>query len=506
MPLFDFQSDAVLRSVQQLHRCPLVVSPTGSGKTTMGAEIVRRVNMPTLWIAHREELILQAAKRLREFGLSAGIIKAGHDPEPRAVVQVASIQTLVRRRLPTVGLIVVDEAHHICGASYQEVIEAYPGIPRVGLTATPFRLDGRGLGDTFGTIIVAAYTDELCEQGLLHAPRVWASSCPDLRGVKVVAGEYQQGQMAERAMAGGLIGDVVDTWITRASGRYRFMEPLKTVVFAINVEHSKAIRDRFVERGIMAEHVDGTTPADARKAALQKLADGTISVLCNCQVLTEGWDLPSLECAVVARPTASLNLHLQMIGRIMRACPGKSGCIVLDHAGNHLRHGLVTRRLEYTLRPDCGAGAQEPIGLRRCEACLLVFQGPSKECPECGHINEPRVRKIRTYTGELVEYSDTPFHYRQQAFNALDAQRQAAGYKEGWTAIQYKQQFGVWPLVIDGELVDARDATEQQKARHYYALLAIQRKSERHPQWATYVYKSTFGEWPKRRKYGNSMQ
>jgi superfamily II DNA or RNA helicase len=357
LQLRDYQRRAVDDVIAKLDRRPILVSPTGSGKTTMATEIVERLGVPTLWLAHRKELIDQAAERLEAHGLTTGIVMSGYETVPEAQVQVASIQTLVRRDKPPAGLIVIDECHHAAADSYQNVLAEYPDAHIVGLTATPFRLDGRGLGDLFGELVVAAWPDELCTDGVLHKPRIWASKAPDLRGVRVVAGDYNLGALAQRSNTAELNADIVETWRKRAAGR-------RTVAFAVDIAHSMAITKAFQDVGVPAEHLDGGTSRDNRDAILERLRQGKTQVVSNCMVLTEGWDLPALACAILARPTASLNLHLQMIGRVMRACEGKDGAIVLDHAGNHHVHGLVTRRLNYTLS-DEKVGSDEPLGLRR---------------------------------------------------------------------------------------------------------------------------------------------
>ena len=268
--LRKYQQRAVDRLIDALRQRPVLVAPTGSGKTVMATEAVQRIERPTLWLAHRKELIEQAAKRLEAHGLPCGIVMGARPSNPLAPVQVASVATLARRapaRWPDAGLIVIDECHRSLANTYRQVLDAYPGADVAGLTATPFRLDGRGLGDLFGELVVAAYTDELCEQGFLHAPKVWASHSPDLRGVKMLAGDYGVGALAKRANTHQLNGDIVQTWLKRAAGR-------RTVAFAVDVEHSIAIRDAFLRAGVAAEHLDGSLPEDERDGVLDRLASG----------------------------------------------------------------------------------------------------------------------------------------------------------------------------------------------------------------------------------------
>jgi len=493
--LRDYQDRAVETVIAKLDRRPILVSPTGSGKTTMATEIVERLGRRTLWLAHRKELIDQAAERLAAHGLHAGIVMAGYHSDPDAQVQVASVQTLVRRNRPPAGLVVVDECHHAAAETYQKILSGYTDAALVGLTATPFRLDGRGLGDLFGELVVAAWPDELCTAGVLHKPRVWASKAPDLRGVRVVAGDYNLGALAERTNTAELNADIVETWQKRAAGR-------RTAAFAVDIAHSEAITEAFRQAGVPAEHLDGATPRAERDAILARLATGETLVVSNCMVLTEGWDLPALECAIIARPTASLNLHLQMIGRVMRACHGKGGAIVLDHAGNHHVHGLVTRRLDYTLS-DEKVGFSEPLGLRRCGHCGLLFETGEPCCPECGWAPEAsgagqRRRPEIHGKGELAEFDDSAFEYRRQVWVQIEAQRQAAGYKPGWSYYRFFDRFGVAPIVADGELVNPASATAGQKAEVYREFLRIAAVKGYKPGWAAYRFREAFGHWPRR--------
>jgi superfamily II DNA or RNA helicase len=493
LELRAYQRRAVDDVLARLDRRPILVSPTGSGKTTMATEIVERLGMPTLWMAHRKELIDQAAERLEAHGLKTGIVMSGYDGNPDAQVQVASIQTLVRREKPPAGLIVVDECHHAAADSYQNVLAAYPDAHIVGLTATPFRLDGRGLGDLFGELVVAAWPDELCADGVLHKPRVWASKAPDLRGVRVVAGDYSLGALAERSNTAELNADIVETWKKRAAGS-------RTVAFAVDIEHSMAIAKAFKDAGVPAEHLDGGTPRSERDDILDRLRASETLVVSNCMVLTEGWDLPALECAVIARPTASLNLHLQMIGRVMRACDGKDGAIVLDHAGNHHVHGLVTRRLNYTLS-DEKVGSDEPLGLRRCGNCGLLFGMDEPCCPECGWVpvadgGAERRRPAIHGPGELSEFDDTSFEYRRQMWVQIEAQRMAGGYRPGWSFYRFKDRFGVEPVVADGELIHPAAASYVEKRAYFKHLTCVAVAKGFKPGWASYRFRDAFGQWP----------
>jgi DNA repair protein RadD len=229
--------------------------------------------------------------------------------------------------LPPAELIVVDECHHARARTWQEIIEAYPNAVVLGLTATPARGDGRGLGNIFDCLIESATIKELIERGFLVSPVYYAPTRrPDLEGVHIRRGDYVESELAERMNTAKLVGDIVEHYhrITKAQRH--------TVIFCVNVAHSRAVRDALRRSGVLAEHIDGSTPAEERDAILARLKDGSVDVVCNCQVLTEGWDCPVADCVILARPTKSLVLFRQMVGRALRSHPGKPDALVIDQS------------------------------------------------------------------------------------------------------------------------------------------------------------------------------
>jgi DNA repair protein RadD len=489
----DYQERAIQETIARLPERPILVSPTGSGKTFMAVQIVSRLGVRALVIAHRRELILQAAGALTRNGARVGVIMAQQTPDPSAPVQVASIQTLAKRPLPRVGLVIIDECHHARAACYERALTHYQeqGAHVMGLTASPFRLDGKGLGDIFGGIVVAAYPDELVDDGTLVEPVVYAPDVPNLAGVRIQHGEYNLKTLGETMGKPKLVGDIVETWQKRAHGR-------RTVVFAVNVEHSNQIVEAFKAAGVRAEHLDGATPRAQRDAILHRLKVGYTTVVSNCQVLTEGWDLPALEVAIIARPTASLCLHLQTIGRIMRCAPEKSGAIVLDHAGNHLRHGPVTQRLEYSLEDAVApkaAGTPNAAPSKRCPECYLVVNAGARECGGCGYVFRTEVPE--STAGELVEYSGAkarpPLEEQQRVWDEIEERRRHWDFAPGWTFVQFRQRMGFTPVVLDGRVIDGATAPHRALEQEYERLAEVARIRGYKPGWIGHQLASKFG-------------
>jgi len=362
--------------------------PTGAGKTVIfsaiAAEFVAR-GEGVLVVAHREELLLQARDKLAAATAApVGMIKASYRPDPTAMLQVGSIQTLARRldSLPPAALVIVDEAHHVSASSYLELLRRYESSYVLGVTATPARIDGQGFKFIFNELILGRSVAELIAAGHLCFYKLFAApKAVDTSSVDVVAGEYNQRQLVEAVNTRLVMGDLIETWRKYASGK-------KTVVFAVNVEHSKAIAAAYIAAGITAEHLDGDTSPNERAAILERFRSGETLILSNCGIISEGFDVPSIEAIQCVRPTKSLNLWLQMLGRSLRPAPGKKHAIIIDHTQNWAFHGLPDDERQWSL---------EPISLKirryavECLNCQHVFRPLGHElallvadCPNCG--------------------------------------------------------------------------------------------------------------------------
>lgn len=438
----------------------LGVAPTGAGKTIIFADIIRSkasAYRPVLVLAHRREIIGQTSQKISDLGIAHGIIMAGTKPRPLELVQVAAIQTLHRRavhsdvmELPPAELLVIDEAHHCPAETYRKIIDAYPNAVLLGLTATPCRGDGRGLGGIFETIIECPQVAPLIEQGYLVKTKCYAPAIPDLRGVRTIAGDYHEGELADAMDQARLVGDIVTHW-------HKFSERRKTVAFAVSVAHSVHLRDEFINSGVRAEHIDANTPKPERDATLARLASGEIELVTNCMVLTEGWDMPEVGCCILARPTKKMGLFRQMIGRVLRPAEGKTDAIVLDHSGAVFRHGFVEDEVCWTLDQDRRAESPDHESrkdgttsrLKECPQCEAVMIA-GEPCFNCGYMPAPRPRAVIFEDGELSEVgrdgrNGHNFYDQFEWLGMLTYIASERGYQRGWIAHKYKEKFGQWP-------------------------------------------------------------
>lgn len=395
--------DEIRARIRSGKRRIVVVAPTGAGKTILAVHLIERIlanGKNVLFLTHRIELIDQLSSKLDAINIDHGVIQGNHPRlRPWLPIQIASVPTLARRQsLPDAAVVFVDECHHTTSASFSGVLARYPDAIVLGLTATPYRADGHGLDAHYEDLVVVAQTQNLIDDGFLVPPRVFAPSEPDLSSVRVTAGEFNTRDLAAAVDRPQIVGNVVDTWLSRGENRI-------TVCFAVNIQHSKDLIARFRAAGVPAEHFDAETPEQERRAVLARIATGQTRVLSNVGLVTEGWDLPQLSCVIKARPTLSRSLDRQMTGRGLRSFPDKRDCYVFDHAGNVFRHGFPTDPETYTLdgsekRPKPG---QKLASIKTCKKCFAVCPAQLEACPVCGTAFPKRIRVIREQAGELTE-------------------------------------------------------------------------------------------------------
>ena len=297
--------------------------------------------------------------------------------------------------------ILVHNCHHVASASYTKIFDHYPNARHIGLTATPERLDGAGLGKYFDAIVEGPSVSWLIENGFLSPYRMFAPSSPDLQGVRTTAGDYNRAD-AEAAMSKPqIIGDAVQHYMRLAPGK-------RNMVFCASVKHSLAVVEKFQSAGLIAAHIDGETEQGQRDRLIEDFAAGRIQVLSSVDLVSEGFDLPSIEVATLLRPTKSLSLYLQQVGRVLRTYPGKSEAIILDHAGNSARHGLPDDERQWSLqgrakRRKSAITSDEPdVQVKQCPTCYSVHR-PAPCCPRCGFEYPVQGRTPEEVEGELQE-------------------------------------------------------------------------------------------------------
>jgi len=416
--LRDYQDKAVGDCFEYASDQPsgrlLLVCPPGGGKTIItGAFLLHAVvdgGMTALVAAHRREIVEQHYKHLvHEAGvheeLVGVIMSMDRRVRPNAPIQIASVDTLRGRDKPPADVVVTDEAHRDAADSRRALRTLYSDAFRLGVTASPCRMDGRGLGEDYDKMIVAAQYGQLIDGGWIVAPRVFTVPTtfqPDLTGVRVVRGDYESRALSRAMLARGLVGNIVDHWKARAAG-------MSTVIFAVSIEHSHQIVKAFQRAGIRVRHLDQRTPRQERQQYLEEFERGDVQILSCVNILSEGWDSPRCKCVVMARPTRSLNLHLQQSGRCMRPWEGLTP-LILDHAGNALRPALNLPYLdrEWKLTPDRMVTAEDQ-GLppaKCCEVCQAVIHAGCTTCTECG-ADLPRADVPKEHAGQLVEYVPT---------------------------------------------------------------------------------------------------
>jgi DNA repair protein RadD len=379
------------------------VLATGGGKTVISAEIIRSAvakGSKVFFVAHRKELIDQTSNKLHDFGVRHGVMMANHPlRDPSAPVQVISIQTGIRRELPyKPHLVFVDECHRIAAESYKDFLLDCGDPVVVGITATPVRGDLQGLGGKiFQSMVVGPQMSSLIQQGFLVKPRVFSWKI-NLKGVRLLGGDYNQKQLEEKMIDTKLVGDVYREWVKRCSDR-------STVVFATSIAHSKMILDDFLANGVAAEHIDTKTPKEDREAVLSRLASGYTQVVCNVGILTEGWDCPRVSAVCIVRPTRSESLYLQMAGRALRPWGDKTDCIVNDHGGVAQEFGTPDMDREWEL-DDTTISKPEKLDIRDkikvCPKCAEVYDISVYTCI-CGYQFSKKPDDIKYGSGELHE-------------------------------------------------------------------------------------------------------
>jgi DNA repair protein RadD len=447
------------------NRSVLVVSPTGSGKTVIGTAIVKHFwlrSLRTLFVAHRRELIMQSAEKLRVIGQQEiGVIMPGHECKVHCAIQVGTIQTLLAKGFPdNIDLVVLDEAHHYNADDWSEVFARYPKAKFLGLTATPMRQDGRPLGDMLETMIVAESYSNLLEAGYIVPCRVY---------------QPEQGMKSNEVAQDPLVA-----YQTLGNGARAFG-------YASRVEQCNTLAHRFTSAGIHSRVIEAGTKRDARDESLRLFRKGEVRVLWNVYALTEGVDVPEAGCVIIARQMSHAGMYLQTCGRVLRPAEGKSEAVIIDLSGATLLHGFPTEDREYSLDGTAiKRTSAEP--LRVCPRCGATSQAWRSSCPECGFVPPvAEAPKLKIYSQALREVFagiGTPQSAKQAELQRLIR----VATEKGWDMYAVRKNY----LTLFGEIPDLRNVDNETKRVQLDRL----RSRYSNPKQANVMYKELFGSWP----------
>lgn len=465
------QGESEIRSSFREFKCVLFVGPTGVGKTNLFCSIAKQAAVKgsrIIIIAHRQELINQISQTLSDWGVDHGIINPQFTPDYRKLVQVASVQTLLSRlknKIPEqyrkFNLVIQDECHHLVEANTFGKVYGLLGRPRIlGVTATPERADGKGLGvsagGVFETMIEVICVRELMDQGFLSRAKVFAPpSGIDLSEIKTKMGDYDKQALAAQIDKPHILGDAVAHY-------QRICPGVPAIAFGISIEHCEHIAAQFREAGFNFQVIDGTMDSAKRKSLIKGLGR-EIQGLVSADLISEGTDIPGVTAAIFLRPTQSLGLYIQQAGRALRTVFGagydlstqegrlaaiangpKPNAFIIDHVGNTLRHGLIDMPREWSLEGRKKKGGkkkdqdEEKIELKQCDKCFTVH-APAPICPHCGYVYPPSAsRGVEQIDGQLMEITEAmqakikqDQRSAQSAAKSVEDMMQQLGYSRG---------------------------------------------------------------------------
>lgn len=421
--------DAARASFNAGHDCIVMSIPTGGGKTVIFSYIVLnniKNDGKAMILCDRKELIEQAERNVANYGASATIIAPKHKML-KSNLYIASVDTLRNREYPEIDLLIVDEAHK---QTFDPIIkkykELYPDLLVIGATATPHRIGNQNsmheiYTDMIGTEVSIPF---LLEQNFLVPEKTYAAKL-DLSQVHMKGGDYDTKELFNVFDKKTLYDDAV--------GKYNRIAPgTKAICFNVNVEHSMKMCEAFNAAGISARHLEAKSKD--RKELLKQFARGEFQVLCNCSVLTTGYDEPSIETIILNRATKSLSLYLQMCGRGARLYPGKSNFKIIDMGSNVYEHGLWSEEREWNLeKKKKKNGAKGAAAKKICIACSFINPISAKVCGDCG--TEFPTKEGKLLEGEFEEIKKESFQkldLKGMSLQQLHAVAKERGYKPGW--------------------------------------------------------------------------
>lgn len=421
---------------------PLVCLPTGSGKTVLAADLAYRVteNKKTSWfIVHRRELLKQTIEAFDNFNI------------PRKRVHIGMVRSILKKGYPDPDLIVFDECHHLGARTWRNIVETYPETHVVGLTATPARLDGKSLGDVFDDLLEGPTTPELIEQGYLSPYKMIVADVANLEGLKRRGADFELRDAADRLMDRAVYGNIVKT--------YKKYGNKQAIYFCTTIKHSEATAEAFRKAGIRAEHFDGKTPTKKRDQLIKDFRSAKIQILSNCELIGEGFDMPDCDIIGMLRPTESLTIFLQQVGRALRPRKGKTA-VLIDHVGNIKRHGSPSEPRNWTLEGKIQTGRaiteEGEFYIRYCENCFAAYEVSQPKCPVCGteyKRTREEIENIKEVEMRILEEEELEKERRWAISPKAEEQAKSysdfctiarhKGYKKGWAYHRAKKR-GYW--------------------------------------------------------------
>lgn len=434
MELRDYQTDIVNRVRGHMaagFKRILIQLPTGGGKTAIASHMMKAAAAKghASWFnCNRVELIKQTMQALNKFDVYHGVISAGFMEDSRPLVQVCSVPSLRNRlhRLKRPKMIIWDECRFLGARTWEAIFRAYPEAYHIGLDATPCRLDGKGLNDFFEVMVMGPRVSWLIENNYLSPYKAFAPSRAELTGVHTSMGDYVKGELATAMDKPSITGNAIKEYRARADGK-------RNIIFCVSVEHSQHVVAQFKAAGISAAHVDGGTDSSTRDLAIKDFASGKIKVLSNCELFTFGFDVPSVECVTLLRPTSSLSMYLQMVGRGLRTSPGKSHCTFLDHANLFETHGLPDEDRTWSLvgsQSERRGKAEQKLSVKICPNCFAAQESGKTSCQNCGEEFEVKSRSIEHHDGDLKEITKEELEKRRAQKEAAKTQGRAQSLAE----------------------------------------------------------------------------
>lgn len=430
MPLREYQTELITRTRESWksgHKRPCIVLGCGGGKSVIVAELARRTTWAgnrVLFIVQRKELCDQIRRTFDWWGVKMELCTIG------------MVQTVTRRvdKMSAPSLIITDENHHCLANSYRRIYDAFPAAYAVGVTATPVRLDGSGLGDVNDDLIVGPPTRWLIDNGYLAPYHYYSVKLIDTDALRTQRGEYDlTGITLDRK----IYGDVI------ASYR-KFADGLKAICYCPSIVYSETMAERFRAAGIPAAHIDGSTDKQTRDRVISDFRTGKIQVLCNVDLISEGFDVPDCGAAILLRPTKSLTLYIQQSMRCMRYKPGKTA-VIIDHVGNVFRHGFPDDERVWDLyaKPDKKSRKKPEIRAKECPDCMRAVPSTAAECPYCGYKFRADGRELEEdAAAEIAEIKPITVDYTKPSdcknYRELLAYANSHGYKPGWAYYRAK--------------------------------------------------------------------